>query len=313
MENTKLDIQLLNGKKEVIREQKITSGGVAYYQVKENGFSFPIPKQESPVQNYEIQFELSDAKGDQLSLNKYKIAVYNNPAKDKTENLKIVSLGNTKEINAFLQNIGKVSTTLEGGKAEVIVLGPEAVAVAPDKVISHLEKDGRLVVFQQKGDSHRFCQDILVPDVGAVGDKSKDNDSYMYTNSDIFKNSLERSKGEFVEMLGWDHHPSIFKGLGAMDWKWWAMKDSTAAYVSTASHKIDIKNNRVIPLGRYLNSHFYWQGNLKEIYQNTISYPIFAVNEKYGLLVVSELNITQSIDTDPRAAITLRNLILAPN
>ncbi len=312
LKNTALTIQLINSEDEIIKEQKIKTGDVNYYGVKSNLISIIFPKARKAEEAYTLIFKLFEENGKQVSLNKYEIKLYKQQEKLAKKSLNILSLGNTPAVNTDLQSLGNLNTSFKKQKADVIILGPTATEIAKAVILQYLKKGGRLIVLQQQQAAHRFCLDVLVPDHGDIGEKSKDNDSYMYSNSKIFKNSLERSKGEFVEMLGWDKHPAIFKGLKAMDWKWWAMKDSTAAYVSMASHKIAINNPNVIPLGRYLNSHFYWQGDLKKIYEGTISYPVFAVNENYGKLVVCELNITQSIGTDPRAAITLNNLITAP-
>ena len=311
LKNTHLTLQLFNSEKEIIKEQKIKTGDINYYEVKSHPLSFIFPETTNPEEIYTLLFKLFDGSGKQVSLNKYQVRIYKKQVLIADKPINILSMGNTTAVDADLKHLGNVSTTIQKQNADVIILGPTATAISKAEVLKHLKKGGRLILLQQQQAAHRFCQEVLVPDYGAVGEKSKDNDSYMFTNSNIFKNSLEKSRGEFVEMLGWDKHPAIFKGLKAMDWKWWAMKDSTVAYVSTASHKIDIHNPDVIPLGRYLNAHFYWKGDLKKIYESTISYPVFAVDENYGQLIVCELNITQSISTDPRAAITLNNLVLA--
>ncbi len=309
IKNTNLLIAIKDAKGNVLQSQKLSCGDVNYFDTKTYLVTLIMPAVNLDKEYCTIALALSDEQKEILSQNTYQIRIYANP-KTETQPIKILSLGNTNAVNTALKKMGALSTTESNVKnADVIILGPQANLTGVG-VVKHLKKGGRLIVLQQKADAHRFCEDILIPDGEAIGDKSANNDSYMFTVSKIFKNSLETSKGEFVEMLNWDKHPPLFKNLDAMDWKWWAMRDSSAAYVSSASHHIDIKNPKVNPIGRYLNSHFYWQGNLKKVYDNTISYPVFSVVKDYGDLVVCELNISESIDKDPRAETTLRNLVL---
>lgn len=308
IKNTNLLVAIKDAKGNVLQSQKLSCGDVNYFETKTYPLTLQIPAINTDKEYCTIAFSLFNDKDEVISQNTYQITIHRQ-LKAEVKQLKILSLGNSVGVNEALSNLGAIITSEVNVKnADVIVLGPQANLTSVN-VVKSLKKGGRLIVLQQKADAHRFCEDILIPDGEAVGDKSANNDSYMFTDSKIFKNSLEKSKGEFVEMLNWDKHPSLFKSLEAMDWKWWAMRDSAAAYVSSASHHIDIKNPDVNPIGRYLNSHFYWQGNLKKVYDNTISYPVFSVSRSYGDLVVCELNITESIDLDPRAEITLRNLV----
>ena len=112
-------------------------------------------------------------------------------------------------------------------------------------------------------------------------------------------------------MLGWKEGRLLFAGLDAMDWKWWPRGEAQPAFACTATHRIDVTRKDVTPLGRYLEPHFYWSGDLKKVYASKLSYPVFAVRRPWGDLVVCELAINDAIGLDPRAARTLGNLITA--
>ena len=118
-------------------------------------------------------------------------------------------------------------------------------------------------------------------------------------------------QGEYVEILNYNANSSLHKGLQPMDWKWWATGDAKPAFVTIASHKIKIDKSNVIPLGRYLEPHAYWSGNLDEVYKQKIGYPVFAVNYTWGQLVVCDLIIEGAIEYDPRAGQTVLNLLSA--
>ena len=75
------------------------------------------------------------------------------------------------------------------------------------------------------------------------------------------------------------------------------------------TYKIKIDKPNVIPLGRYLEPHAYWSGNLDEVYKQTIGYPVFAVDYLWGQLVICDLIIEGAIDYDPRAGQTILNLL----
>ena len=118
-------------------------------------------------------------------------------------------------------------------------------------------------------------------------------------------------QGEFVEILNYNADNPLFKGLQPMDWKWWALGDQKPAFVTTASHKININKENVIPIGRYLEPHAYWSGNLKEVYQQKIGYPVFGVNYDWGQLIICDLIIEGAIEKDPRAGQTIINFLTA--
>jgi hypothetical protein len=134
-------------------------------------------------------------------------------------------------------------------------------------------------------------------------------DHFMFEKADSAVGSTVRVNGEFVEMLGWKEGRPLFTGLDAMDWKWWARGEGQPAFACTATHRIDVTRKEVIPLGRFLESHFYWSGNLKKIYESKLTWPVFAVRRSWGTLVVCELALSDAMAHDPRAARTLSNLL----
>ena len=148
------------------------------------------------------------------------------------------------------------------------------------------------------------------PGTGKVG---VDNplDHFMFAKADATLPATVQINGEFVEMLGWKEGRLLFAGLDAMDWKWWPRGEAQPAFACTATHRIDVTRKDVTPLGRYLEPHFYWSGDLKKVYASKLSYPVFAVRRPWGDLVVCELAINDAIGLDPRAARTLGNLITA--
>jgi len=115
--------------------------------------------------------------------------------------------------------------------------------------------------------------------------------------------------GEFVEILDWKEKQNEYDGLSPMDWKWWMLGNGQPAYVCSATHFIDINDKNITPIGRYLSPHFYWQGDLKKVYESNLTYPVFAVKKSWGVLIVCELNISDAIQHDPRAGKTLINLL----
>ena len=169
-----------------------------------------------------------------------------------------------------------------------------------------------LIVLEQAEAAHRFVKDVLQKIETEGVSKKPDLDDFMYDSGTINTNAVEKIPGEFIEMLNWKKQLPIFTGLDAMDWKWWAHGNNLPAYTSSASHKIDITNPKVLALGRFLAPHFYWQGNLKKVYEAKIGYPVFFVKEKWGNVLVCDLMITDVIAHDPRAAQTLVNLINQP-
>jgi hypothetical protein len=126
----------------------------------------------------------------------------------------------------------------------------------------------------------------------------------------IIKGQPDNVTGEFVEMLGWKEGTAVFDGLEAMDWKWWCRGDgSKPAYVCSFVHNIDLDNDSIKPIGRYLATHFYWGGDYQQTYLSKLRYPVFAVKRDWGSLIVCELDISDAVEYDPRAGKTLVNLI----
>jgi hypothetical protein len=196
-------------------------------------------------------------------------------------------------------------------KVDVVLLGPEADSLSETAARSVLKPGGRLLVVEQGAAARRFFADLVPADnsnAGVVG-KNHTFDDFMFEKAATKPTGTAWVEGEFVEMLGWAKRRPLFDGLAAMDWKWWAQGSGQPAYVCLTSHWVDAKNPAVIPLGRFLQSHFYWSGDLNKVYQSKLSYPVFAVRRPWGELIVCELRLSAAVAHEPRAARTLGNLI----
>jgi hypothetical protein len=158
-------------------------------------------------------------------------------------------------------------------------------------------------VLAQGEKAQRFCKEVIAT--------YSDSAAAIIDNSPNKENSVQMVRGEFVEMLHYDSSKNLYKGLQPMDWKWWSTGNAKPAFVTIASHKIKVEKKNVIPIGRYLEPHAYWSGNLDDMYKQRIGYPVFAVNYPWGQLVVCDLIIEGAIDYDPRAAQTIMNLLSA--
>lgn len=142
--------------------------------------------------------------------------------------------------------------------------------------------------------------------------KDNDLDHFMFEKAADSAAGTRTMEGEFVEILGWREREPLFDGLEAMDWKWWARGEGRPFIACTAAHRIDAGRKDVVPLGRHLDPHFYWSGDLKQVYAAKLAWPVFAVRRSWGTLIVCELAIPEALPHDPRAARTLSNLVSRP-
>jgi hypothetical protein len=301
-----------NGK-ELVQIRK-SLNKIPYFKVEKIPFEFNIPHMPPSEEDFSFNLKLLNTKNEVISQNNYDVKITQMKATSSgLENLEIIALGCAEKTNEFLSAATKLKSTMElNSKADVIILGPNAKKYKLKELKSHLKKGGRLILLEQGEQAHDYVPEIVaIPKDLSPGDQPAIKD-FMYDSGDAEDKAIEYATGEFVEMLGWDQNLPIFEGLGAMDWKWWMTGNTEPAYVASASHKIDIENPDVIPLGRFLNSHFYWTGNLKKVYKNKIGYPVFAVNYNWGQILVCDLVINEAIGFDPRAAKTLTNLIVKP-
>jgi len=301
-----------NGK-ELMQISKNISG-IPYFEVEKIPFEFDIPQIGSSEEEVRLNLKLLNKENELISQNSYDVKITKMEVASRgLEDLEIIALGCAQETNEFLAAVTNLKSTTElNSKADVIILGPNAKKFKLDELKNHLKKDGRLILLEQGEQGHDYIPGIVeIPKDLSPGDEPAIKD-FMYDSGEGEAKAIEYATGEFVEMLGWDQNLPIFEGLDAMDWKWWMTGSTKPAYAASASHKIDIENPDVIPLGRFLNSHFYWTGNLENVYKNKIGYPVFAVNYKWGQILVCDLVINEAIGFDPRAAKTLANLIAKP-
>ncbi len=316
----KLLVKVVNQTGKILGSKKQSLGDVPYYAVKDYSFEMTIPQVKSAdkeMVSAKVVLQLTDKNGREVSSNSYEVRIGSHQwaARDDKDNTKltIAEAGCGKEILSYLNQTGMHVQKLKetSAKADIVLLGPDAKDISLQQATSSLKPNGRLIILGQGEDSHRFCQDIIVNDTAHKVSSKQQMDNFMYSNGKA-SGTVEKVKGEFVEMLGWDKKLPVFNGLAAMDWKWWMQGDTLPSFACNVSHKINANDNSVIPLGRFLSPHFYWGGNLKKIYESNIGYPVFAVNRDWGKLIVCDLAIKEAISYDPRAAKTLTNLIVEP-
>lgn len=309
-----LKIEILTGDKaQNVYETKL--GDVDYYEVKDYPVTFSIPKVEGTgLKSASIRLSLYSL-GKPISVNSYKINIAPNLWINNTDKKLLVSaMGLNKDIEKCIgedQNLTIKPLNESTGNADVIILGPDAKNVSENEVQSALKRGGRVIVLEQGAASHRFSKEVINESGDVKHDKPVLKD-YMFEAGNSASGGLDIVKGEFVEMIGWDKQTDVFKDLGAMDWKWWARGNNQPAYTASAAHNIDIKNPKVTVIGRYLEPHFYWSGNLKKVYESRLRYPVFAVQKEWGQVIICDLVISDAIKYDPRAAKTLLNLIKQP-
>ncbi len=310
----KLNVLIAN---QEVSSTGISIGDVNYFDVKDVDASFYIPKINIGKQKATIRLTVQDASEKTLSVNTYPIEIatkqWFSVKEDKSPS--IVVLGVNDEVKNAISEAGNIiNKPLKKikAKADVIILGPTATSFTEKDIQKALKPGGRLVILEQGKAAHRFCADVIkVLDTKSATEKHHFED-FMFDSSAGGSETVDSIKGEFVEMLNWKQNLPLFDGLDAMDWKWWASGEGKPAFAASASHKIDVQNKKVIPIGRYLEPHFYWSGDLQKIYDGKIGYPVFAVKEGWGNVVVCDLTISDAIKYDPRAAKTLINLITEP-
>lgn len=316
-----LQLEVVDSTGKVLTSKKAGLGDVAYYAVKKYPLEMDIPRaagDDGQMIRAKVVLRLTDKNGRQVSYNTYqiRIASYKWASHNDGNNKKltIAQAGCGKGILSYLKRTGMQVQKLQGvnSKADIVLLGPDAKDVPLQQAVSSLKPDGRLIVLEQAVGAHRFCQDIIVHDTSNDNASKQAIDNFMYTKPGSGSGTIEKVKGEFVEMLGWEKKLPVFNGLAAMDWKWWMQGDTLPAFACIASHKINIKDKDVIALGRFLSPHFYWGGNLKKVYQSNIGYPVFVVKRKWGKLIVCDLAIKEALPYDPRAAKTLTDLMTEP-
>jgi beta-galactosidase len=308
-----LDLEILSGNK-VLGSSFVAMGNINYFDVKDFDVSFKIPQIDATTQQATIRLTVKDASAKTLSVNTYPINIATKQwvSNAITQPLEIVALGVDDEVKSYIAKMGNVidkPLNKIKSKADVIILGSTATGISKEQVKKALKPGGRLVILEQGIGAHRFFQDIIkVADSKSASSKPHLED-FMFDNGVINAQPVDSIKGEFVEMLGWNKNLPIFEGLDAMDWKWWSRGENKPAYAASACHRIDIKNPKVTAIGRYLEPHFYWSGDLQKVYDAKIGYPVFAVAEDWGNVIVCDLSISDAITHDPRAAKTLKNLI----
>ncbi len=304
----------------VILTKKMYLGNVNYFDVHGYPFSWVIPHIKTihqSVVNASMSFRLINKEGKQVSFNTYPIRVASRlQILGNYKNLTIAQAGCNNAILSQLQSMGSKMINLNNTKsmADVVILGPSATNIQLQQARAALKFGGRIIVLEQGAAARRLCEDVYLKQSLTKTDSStRVIEDYMYDDGLHSKDPVVKVKGEFVEMLGWENNLPLFDGLDAMDWKWWMQGQGLPALACTAGHKIDIENKSVIPIGRFLSPHFYWTGgNLKDIYESKISYPVFAVRRDWGHLIICDLMISKSLPFDPRAAITLTSLITKP-
>lgn len=273
-------------------------GDVSYFDVESFALSLTIPilakSQIDPIEAI-LKLELLDVESQVVSVNTYPIRVAPDGwSANGLPGTRIATAGCSEDMQSFLISAGAAAIPLQQASeraADVVLLGPEADDVDLDTALSAVKDGGRILVLQQGHTASRFIDDHLLAE--ALDDQA-----------DV------ALVGEFVEMIGWTDHPGIFRGLDAMDWKWWSRGGGKLAYVASAGHRIKPNAAGVTILGRYLAPHFYWAGDRDAVYQSSLRYPVFAVEQDRAVqLVVCDLVITDALGFDPRAGRTLTNLL----
>jgi hypothetical protein len=291
-----------------LSSMKVPVGDVAYYAVKKLPVQLKIPVITKENTNNASTISVSLLSGQKvISTNSYPVRIIKREAITKTaDKVKLVALsGVAPQLTTYLKSAGVNTTELKSlkRKADVIVIGSYDLATTKENVESMLKPGGRVIVLGQGAKAHRFCQEVIA--------SYNDSANTIIDKTPNHENTIQYIQGEYVEMLNYDSTKWLYKGLGLMDWKWWATGNNKPAFVAIASHKIKASNSNVIPIGRYLEPHAYWTGNLDEVYKQKLGYPVFAVNYPWGQVVVCDLIIEGAVDTDPRAGQTILNLLSA--
>ncbi|MEO6914579.1 MAG: glycoside hydrolase family 2 TIM barrel-domain containing protein [Chitinophagaceae bacterium] len=304
----------------VVSTKKMYLGNVSYFDVKSYPFSWVIPDikgRNKHLVKASISFRLINGEGKQVSQNTYMVRFASPPQiSGNHKNLTIAQSGCNNSILSQLRSMGSKIIPVNNsiGIADIVLLGAGATNIQLKEAKAALKPGGRIVVLEQGAAAKRLCEDVYLKESLTKTDStSRAIDDYMYDDGTHSNDPVIKIKGEFVEMLQWENSQPLFDGLDAMDWKWWMQGQGLPALVCTAGHKIDTKNKSVIPIGKFLLPHFYWtEGNLNDIYKSKISYPVFAVRRDWGTIIICDLMISESLSFDPRAGITLTNLMIKP-
>jgi hypothetical protein len=297
----------------VLGSQEMKLGAVPYFGIADWPLTIRIPelsgKTSAPVKAT-IQLTLRERAGEGknervVSRNSYPIRIATRAWATAVEKKPLIAVeGCAPSVMEALREIGSLVMDLEkaDAPADVIVLGPSAPELELPAVVKHLKKGGRILLLEKGAKISAFCGDVLKLPEKITGPSENLSP----------KNITESILGEFVEMIDWKHRPSLYKGLDAMDWKWWSHGSGKPALTATAGHHIDLENPLVQPIGSYLPPHQYWPGDYAVITKSLWTYPVFAVKRPWGELLVSELALAQTLPFDPRAARTLADLLTEP-
>jgi hypothetical protein len=291
-----------------VSASKFPLGGIAYYEVKKSPVQFKVPARGdvSSSNRYNINVTLLDGKK-VISANNYPVRILAREEVTNTANKsKLVALsGVAPQLANYLKVAGVNAVDVQSlqDKADVIIVGSADAASTREQVEKILRPGGRVLVLGQGEKAQRFCKETIA----TYSDSAKE----IVDNSPNREATIQYVQGEFVEMLNYNAKNDLHKGLQPMDWKWWATGKDKPAFVTIAGHKIKTDRENVIPLGRYLEPHAYWTGNLDEVYKQKVGYPVFAVNYPWGQLVVCDLIIEGAVERDPRAGQTILNLLTA--
>jgi hypothetical protein len=267
-------------------------GDVPYYDVRRYPLSFTIPgNSTNGITQATLRLRLTDGDGTSVSENTYPIRIASHAWTTRVhKHLTIAALGCNTAIQSHLASVSSVVPLARANRnADVVVVGPGAPVVSESLLRAALRPGGRVLLLENATAETTLCADALAKD-----------------------DSPHKLVGEFVEMLGWRQQKPLYDGLAAMDWKWWTRGNAQPAFACSAAHRLDLTNPNVEPIGRFLEPHFYWSGDLKKVYESKIAYPVFAVHHDWADLIVCDLTLSDAIAFDPRAAKTLTNLLLQP-
>jgi len=306
--NLQVILSFKNSAGKTIVSNQIVFGDINYYQVKKINVSLKTPAfaDVSQAQNYTINLVLMDG-SKQISSNNYPVRIIDSEVvKQNLTGSKTIGLsGVAPQLSNYLKlagwNVTEVKDLKE--KVAIVLVGSFDTNSNKEQLQKLLKPGGRMIILGQGEKAYGFCEEII--------SSYNEEEKTLKDQTPNKENTVQMVQGEFVEILNYNAYNPLFKGLQPMDWKWWALGDQKPAFVTTASHKININKENVIPIGRYLEPHAYWSGNLREVYQQKIGYPVFAVNYDWGQLIICDLIIEGAIEKDPRAGQTIVNLLTA--
>jgi len=325
LKQLRLESEVLDATGKVLASSNEILGDVNYFGIRSWPLHIQMPAPagaDAAMVPAVVRLTLADANGP-VTQNTYpiRIAAHAWPTAGNASLRSLVVEGCSPTVARELAATGaKVFTLHEaaaaGVQVDAVVVGPAATNLDESVCTAALKPGGRLLALEQGKLAARFCPTVLHGDAAerklAPGASTNELKDFMFEDATADGSATQEISGEFVEMLGWSKPRPAFSGLDAMDWKWWARGGSAPAFACKATHHLDLQNAEVLPLGRYLAPHFYWRGDLKKVYQSKLSYPVFAVRQPWGELVVCDLAISDAAGLDPRAARTLINLLAAP-